>query len=60
MDKQYTLRVDKQDIVVLQQAVEKIQITGKDSIIVANVYSKILDVVQKILKDTDSLEAPNE
>lgn len=53
MDKQYTLKVDRQDVAILQQSLEKIQIMGKDSIIVANIYQKVLDIAGKIIQDDD-------
>jgi len=51
MDKSYTLKVDKSDIHVLMQGVEKLQILGKDAILVANIYQKLLNITTKISQE---------
>ncbi len=51
MDKTYTLKVDKGDIHVLLQGVEKLQILGKDALIVTNVYQKLLNIATKISQE---------
>jgi hypothetical protein len=47
MDKSHNLKVTFQDLVILRNAVEKIQIFGKDAIVVADIYSRILELTKK-------------
>lgn len=47
MDKTYSLKVNLQDLVILKNSIEKIQIFGKDAIIVADIYNRILELTKK-------------
>lgn len=51
MDKVYNLKVTLQDLVIMRLAIEKITCTGKDSIAVANIYSKVMELGLKAEDD---------
>lgn len=47
MDKMYNLKVSFQNLVILRNSIEKIQLFGKDAIVVADIYSKVLALLQQ-------------
>jgi len=51
MDKSYNLKVSLQNLVILRNSIEKIQLFGKDAIVVADIYSKILNLIDQAEKE---------
>lgn len=60
MDKKYTLKVSASDLMVLKSAIDKIQIYGKDAVIVADIYSKILDALSRSEADSQRTSTESE
>ena len=51
MVKNYNLKVNQNDLVILRTAIEKIQIFGKDAPVVADIYMRINDLYAKAEED---------
>lgn len=55
MDKKYTLKVSAFELMVLQKAIESIQIYGKDAVVIAELYTKIRDAVTRSETDRETV-----
>jgi len=48
MDKSYTIKMTSAELLIMTQSIEKIQILGKDSIIVGSLLKKLYTQVEKV------------
>jgi hypothetical protein len=58
MDKNFNLSVSQQDLVILRAAIEKLQITGRESPVVADIYIRINNLYAKMEKELSKVPAP--
>lgn len=50
-EKLFNLKITKQDIIILQSAVEAMTLHGRDSTLVSNIYQKILATMDLMVKE---------